>query len=464
MPPEEQPSSLDAILARPNYGEIITHMQEIERRNRAYAADPTAESYLELLEAVSKFALTGIVRLKKYEESARKELGQKTAAIQTLYKRVGELREEKTAFQKELESLGEQRKHWDEETRHRISLREGEIRTMMEKEYAEREELLRTEMTAAQERAGHLEAELGEMGNLRKEADGLWKKVFDVNRKEEELKAREASLAVKAGKLEIFEGLLSELGGEGVSRLPQELQMAVEEMRKTSKAYEKKSGKIATGDRVLDDALYGGFKAGSTVMIVGDVYSGRDRLARKIAARAISVGMPLRYVTTNMNEEAITKEFNALLDRKPDREIPDIYDAYTMEQRGKSPNVHTHLVKWLGTHEDDSPRVVIETHKYPLVDEEKEIGADHQESLSRVRDMVAEAEGLLVLVVSDGSPNLDSLKEFADYEVRISFKDGKGEIGLSSRFPVDVKGLQFAKEENALSIRPRGDRIAGRRQ
>src|SRR3989338_1551106 len=461
--PDKIPDSVSSTIVRPDYGNLMERFEELGRRHGAYVADPTPESYLEVLEAAASLALRGLVQMKDYERATSLELDRQKVNIQKLYGRVSELRKQKEAAQAELERAKEERAILEAGVEQRISLSAGEVRAKLEKEYSEKEELLHIELSAAQERAGHLEAELGEMGNLRKEADGLWKKVFDVNRKEEELKAREAALAVKAGKMEIFEGLLSELGGEGVSRLSQDLQMAVEEMRKTSKAYEKKSGKIATGDRVLDDALYGGFKAGSTVMIVGDVYSGRDRLARTLSARAISMGMPLRYVTTNMNEEAIIKEFNALLDRKPDREIPDIYDAYTMEQRGKSPNVHTHLVKWLGTHEDDSPRVVIETHKYPLVDEEKEIGADHQESLSRVRDMVAEAEGLLVLVVSDGSPNLDSLKEFADYEVRISFKDGKGEIGLSSRFPVDVKGLQFAKEENALSIRPRGDRIAGRR-
>ena len=240
--------------------------------------------------------------------------------------------------------------------------------------------------------------------------------------------------------------------------------MAVEEMTKRARAQEKKSGKIATGNQVLDDALYGGFMAGSTVMIIGDKYSGRDILARQIASRSILTGVPMKYVSTNMNLAAATKELNRILKRAPDREIPDIYDAYTLEERGEDPNIYSHLMKWLPLQEGKSPRIIIDTHKYPLKDEMKEVNALHTESLPRVRDGVSESDGLLVLVVSDTNPEIGALRELADYELTMSSVGAKGEINLKSRFPVDIKGLEFAKEEDRLLVRPKGDRVAASRR
>src|SRR3989338_6443010 len=93
--PDKIPDSVSSTIVRPDYGNLMERFEELGRRHGAYVADPTPESYLEVLEAAASLALRGLVQMKDYERATSLELDRQKVNIQKLYGRVKEKKNKK---------------------------------------------------------------------------------------------------------------------------------------------------------------------------------------------------------------------------------------------------------------------------------------------------------------------------------------------------------------------------------
>jgi KaiC/GvpD/RAD55 family RecA-like ATPase len=120
----------------------------------------------------------------------------------------------------------------------------------------------------------------------------------EVNRKEEELRARESFLVQQMEELKTLQSGAAEAQAE---------QFRVEVASDAAVA------KVRSGVRRLDDLLFGGFPPGSQILVNGPAHTGKDVLARLFIAEGLKQGIPAIWVTTDKTYTQIRDEMVALV-------------------------------------------------------------------------------------------------------------------------------------------------------
>jgi len=127
----------------------------------------------------------------------------------------------------------------------------------------------------------------------------------ELHAKEEELRAREGALRERTRELESLAGRAAESEAD---------QMHEDAVRAVAEV------KVKSGVRRLDDLLYGGFPAGTQVLVNGPAHTGKDILARLFSVEGLKLGIPSIWVVTDKTWGQVRDDLVALYPKYADAE------------------------------------------------------------------------------------------------------------------------------------------------
>ncbi len=164
--------------------------------------------------------------------------------------------------------------HWEEELRIKEQTLQGQLRELTEaqKISTDPEVLMKTK------RLAELEGEL--------------------SRKEEELRTRETYLHQRLEELQKKEREVSD----------EDLQEARAQMKE-----EVEANKVRTGVPRLDDLLFGGVPLGTNILVNGPAHTGKELLARLLAAEGLKKGVPILWILSDKATTTVREEMTAIL-------------------------------------------------------------------------------------------------------------------------------------------------------
>ena len=140
----------------------------------------------------------------------------------------------------------------------------------------------------------------------------------EIGRKEEELRARETYLKQRLEELELKERGLAEAE---VARA------------ETERQEELAQNKVRTGIPRLDDLLFGGLPLGTNVLVNGPAHTGKEVMARLLAAEGLKKGVPVLWVLSDKATQTVREEMRTILPAYPEYEKKDLVryvDLYSM--------------------------------------------------------------------------------------------------------------------------------------
>ena len=127
----------------------------------------------------------------------------------------------------------------------------------------------------------------------------------ELSAKEEELRAREGALRERMGELEKLAGRAAEAEAD---------QMHEDAVRAVAEV------KVKSGIRRLDDLLYGGFPAGTQLLVNGPAHTGKDVLARLFSVEGLKLGIPSIWVVTDKTWGQVRDDLVGLYPKYEDAE------------------------------------------------------------------------------------------------------------------------------------------------
>ena len=152
-----------------------------------------------------------------------------------------------------------------------------------------------------------LTKQLREMETAKKEgqspeAMGKLKRLEDIQaeiqKKEDELRSRETYLNQKLEELERKE---RDVTDEQIERAREDMKAEVEQ------------NKVKTGVNRLDDLLLGGVPLGTSVLVNAPSHTGKDVLARLMAAEGLKKGVPILWILSDKATTTLREEMTAVL-------------------------------------------------------------------------------------------------------------------------------------------------------
>ncbi|MCI4320092.1 MAG: hypothetical protein L3K23_08190 [Thermoplasmata archaeon] len=214
-----------------------------------------------------------------------------------------------------------------------LALRENELRTKFEEIRIAAEELERKkaplafkekelaswetrltatrgalEIEARRQEQATVEAPGGGVVNAARERE-LEDLKTEVNRKEEDLRARESLLTQKMEELEVLTRKAAAVEAEDIHAT------AVGEARTT---------RVRTGVRRLDDLLFGGLPPAAQVLVNGPAHTGKDVLTRLFIAEGLRQGSAAIWVCSDRAYTQIREEMTAVLPSYPEFEAKGV--------------------------------------------------------------------------------------------------------------------------------------------
>ncbi len=127
----------------------------------------------------------------------------------------------------------------------------------------------------------------------------------DLNRKEEELRSRETFLHQQMEELQSLQQKAAEWQADQIHA---DVVASASEVR------------VRSGVRRLDDLVFGGYPAGSQILVNGPSHTGKDILARLFIAEGLKAGVPALWVVTDKTYTQIRDEMTGLLPAYPQYE------------------------------------------------------------------------------------------------------------------------------------------------
>jgi len=127
----------------------------------------------------------------------------------------------------------------------------------------------------------------------------------DIAKRESEIKARESFLLRK---LEELQGKEREVVDAEVAKSEAEIQVEISQER------------AKTGIPRLDDLLYGGLPIGCNVLINGTKHTGKEVMAKFLAAEGLKKAVPVLWVLTDTDPDMVREEMKAIIPTYPEYE------------------------------------------------------------------------------------------------------------------------------------------------
>jgi KaiC/GvpD/RAD55 family RecA-like ATPase len=179
-----------------------------------------------------------------------------------------------------------------------------------ERELASYDQQLQTRKQALDIEARRLEELRREIGSAAApgastEAQRLDDLRHELHQKEEELRAREGQLRERMVTLEKMASQAATAEAD---------QMHGDAVRDVSEV------KVKTGVRRLDDLLFGGFPAGTQVLVNGPAHTGKDTLARLFSTEGLKQGIPSIWVVTDKTWTQVRDDLITLYPKYEDAE------------------------------------------------------------------------------------------------------------------------------------------------
>jgi len=147
----------------------------------------------------------------------------------------------------------------------------------------------------------------------------------ELAKKEAELRARETQLQDQVRELEKLAGRAAEAEAD---------QMHADNVAAAE------SPKIRSGVRRLDDLLFGGFAAGTQILLNGPAHTGKDVLARLFSTEGLRVGIPSLWVVTDKSYGQVRDDLAALYPGLADAEKKGMLrfvDLYSLSVGSSAP-------------------------------------------------------------------------------------------------------------------------------
>jgi KaiC/GvpD/RAD55 family RecA-like ATPase len=140
----------------------------------------------------------------------------------------------------------------------------------------------------------------------------------ELSRKEEEMRTREQYLHQRLEELQKREREVSD----------EELEEARAVMKE-----EVETNKLRTGVPRLDDLLFGGLPLGTNVLVNGPAHTGKELLARMLAAEGLKKGAPILWLLSDKATTTVREEMTSILPAYPEYEkrgLVRYVDLYSM--------------------------------------------------------------------------------------------------------------------------------------
>ncbi len=207
-------------------------------------------------------------------ESRERELALKESEVKS---RLEELMIRADALERKLQPIQFKEKeliHWEEELRIKEQTVQGELRQLHEAQKISTD----PEVLSKTRRLAELEAELG--------------------RREEEMRTRESYLHQRLEELQKKEREVSD----------EDLQQARAQMKE-----EVEANKVRTGVPRLDDLVFGGVPLGTNILVNGPAHTGKELLARLLAAEGLKKGVPILWILSDKATTTVREEMTAIL-------------------------------------------------------------------------------------------------------------------------------------------------------
>jgi KaiC/GvpD/RAD55 family RecA-like ATPase len=245
---------------------------------------------------------------------------------------VEELQQRQVEIEKREKETGELQKELQE----KVKLYEGKWDTMKYKE----EELTRRENEIAI-KTGSMEDQIKFLKSLKsemKDTSAMVKLNEELNQlkselriKEETLRDRERHLSLKMRELEIKE---SEMGSARFDAYEiTDVPVMASKAASSGKKGDKLVVKIKSGVPRLDDLLYGGFPAGSNILLSGPNFIGKETLCNLFISEGLNRDVPCLYITVDENYTKILARIAEIVPNCNDCEKKDAIkylDLYTI--------------------------------------------------------------------------------------------------------------------------------------
>ena len=300
---------LDAPVAPPSAPMDDTQTRDFERRLREEFSQ-REQGYVDRetemrrrtvqLEAEIRSLRSEAESLRGREDLLQQQTGSLSGSIQERMSTLDQRERDLIVRENELRSKFEEIKISSEEVeRKRAPL------AYKEKELASWEQQLQTHKQALELEARRLEKIRADVGST--EVSSTREKALDdlkndVNRREEELRAREQFLRQKMEELEQMQLKAAEFEAD---------QMHSDATAATHDT------KVSSGVRRLDDLLYGGYAPGSQLLVNGPTHTGKDVLARLFVAEGLKQGVPAIWLVTDKTYTQIRDEMAVIFPPYP---------------------------------------------------------------------------------------------------------------------------------------------------
>ncbi|MGP8109981.1 MAG: ATPase domain-containing protein [Thermoplasmata archaeon] len=198
-----------------------------------------------------------------------------------------------------------------------------------ERELAVYDQQLQTRRQALDIEARRLEEHRREagIGGVAKTSEGarLDDMRHELAKKEAELRARETQLQDQVRELEKLAGRAAEADAD---------QMHADSVAAAE------SPKVRSGVRRLDDLLFGGFAAGTQILLNGPAHTGKDVLARLFSTEGLRVGIPSLWVVTDKSYGQVRDDLATLYPGLADAEKKGMLrfvDLYSLSVGSSAP-------------------------------------------------------------------------------------------------------------------------------
>ena len=178
-----------------------------------------------------------------------------------------------------------------------------------EKELASYDQQLETRRSALDLEARRLEEERRKLGvgtvRTTSDTERIDKLRQELAKKEDELAARESLLAERTRDLERLANVAASTEADRLH---------------TESVADAATARVRSGVRRLDDLLFGGFVAGSQLLVNGPAHSGKDVLARLFSVEGLRQGIPSIWVVTDKTSAQVRDDLAALYPGVPEAE------------------------------------------------------------------------------------------------------------------------------------------------
>jgi len=305
---------------------------------------------------------------------------------------------------------------------------------------------------AEQAKAAQLQAMQSELEKANAALKIVQERGAELARLENKLAEDRQKLELDAMKVADLRKVFDALGQDGLAKirgiLQEEAQIAIDGYM-MNVAPEM----ISVGNPDINGALAGGLRPGTSALLIGERFSGREWLVREFVASAVALCDPVLYITTTLNQKEARAGLEELLVK---RGITDLSckddDGHTkilikgQEERGGVTIFHStewaqvdiFIKEWLSNKSSHNiqqerkyvPRIVIDTYKHPLLGQGMQGTISPDEYINNLKGYVRDSRALMLCVVSPktyDAATLGSIEEVFDSKIDMSFSvDSKG--------------------------------------